>query len=126
MKATIIRIFQKIYTMLCQGAVDPLIRKLGVLVPQETMTMTMILTNWRRLNLAQVSEKKWKIVENELNLTLNHLVFCRLKDELLVNILVTISLKKSTLLIEILWGGGDKDKMRAVWQLQNSKYTYSL
>ena len=70
MKVTMIRIFQKSYTMSCQGAVDPLIRKLGVLVPQETMTMTMIPTNWWRLNLAQVSEKKWKIVENELNVTL--------------------------------------------------------
>lgn len=46
MKVTMIRIFQKSYTMSCQGAVDPLIRKLGVLVPQETMTMTMIPTNW--------------------------------------------------------------------------------
>ena len=64
MKATIIRIFQKSHTMFCQGAVDPLIRKLGLLVPQETMTMT-IPTNWRRIiNLAQASQKKGKIVEN--------------------------------------------------------------
>ena len=114
MKATIIWIFQKIYTMFYQGAVDPLIRKFRFLVPQETMTLTMIPTNWRRLNLAQVSEKKWKIVENELNLTLDHLVFCPLKDELLVNILVTINKpeKVHVDLIEILLGEGGEGEGR--------------
>ena len=48
-------------------------------------------------------------MENELNLTLDHLVFCRLKDELLVNILVTINKpeKVHVDLIEILLGQGE-------------------
>ena len=47
-------------------------------------------------------------MENELNLTLDHLVFCPLKDELLVNILVTINKpeKVHVDLIEILLGEG--------------------
>ena len=89
--------------MFSQGAVDPLLGHLGLVVPQETMTMT-IPTNWRRIiNLAQASEKKWKIVENELNLTLDHLVLwivgqhsCNNKPE-----------KVHVALVEILlWGRG--------------------
>ena len=56
-------------------------------------------------------------MENEVNLTLDHLVFCPVKNELLVNILVTISLKKSMLL----WskspcgGGGGGEYSTNIW-----------